>query len=58
MVRFGVGVMGVLIMLFFEIGIMLKGWGLSPVNWGWIIGGHVAIIVLGGIVRLLMENIK
>jgi len=40
-------VLGTAIGTAFWILALIKGWGLEPVNWWWIIGGGVGGIVLG-----------
>lgn len=32
-----------------SIAIMIYGWGLTPENWWWIIGGYAAVVVLSSI---------
>ena len=34
-----IGVLSVLVMIF--------GWGIEPVSWGWIVGGYLATAVIG-----------
>ncbi len=32
--------------------VMIYGWGLQPVSWGWIVGGGIASVVLGAIFQM------
>lgn len=35
---------------------MIYGWGLTPVNWGWIAFGYVSVCVLPAIQLLLTDK--
>lgn len=35
---------------------MIIGWGLQPQNWGWIIGGNVAVMAIAGLSGALAKS--
>ena len=41
-----VGLLMLVLIVGLSIAIMIYGWGLTPVNWWWIILGYLAVMVL------------
>lgn len=52
MTKFLLSLIGFLISIALGIAIMINGWGLEPVSWGWIVGGGVGASLLGAIFQL------
>ena len=37
--------------------IMIYGWGLTPVSWGWVVGGWFFSIIVAGFLQYASKNI-
>lgn len=37
--------------------IMIYGWGLTPVSWGWIIFGHIFTVGMGATLQLAAKQL-
>ena len=53
MIRFLFSFLGLVFVFIMGILIMMFGWGLEPVSWGWIIGGGLCSIFLGALFNSL-----
>lgn len=58
------GAMGVLLYLISAVIIwvggilvMIYGWGLTPVSWGWIIFGNIGIVLMAAILQTAAKSI-
>lgn len=52
MLKFVMHLLGYFVTIGLSICIMIFGWGLTPISWGWIIGGGIAGSVLGAVIAL------
>ena len=52
MIKFLLSLIGFGIAFGLSILVMIYGWGLQPVSWGWILGGGLVSALLGGLFQL------
>ena len=52
MTRFLLSMVGFGIAIGLGILILIHGWGLQPVSWGWIVGGGIGSAILGAMFQL------
>ena len=52
MIRFLLSMIGFFVSIGLGILILINGWGLEPVSWGWIIGGGIAASLLGALFQI------
>lgn len=52
MTKFLLSLIGFGIAIGLGILVMIYGWGLQPVSWGWIVGGGVGSALLGAVFQL------
>jgi hypothetical protein len=38
--------------------IMIYGWGIQPVSWGWIILGHLVVVTVAATLQFAAKNIN
>lgn len=50
--KFLLSIVGFAIAIATTILVMIHGWGLEPVSWGWIIGGGVVGSIIAGLFQL------
>ena len=51
--RFLFSIIGFIFLFVIGVLVMISGWGLEPVSWGWIIGGGLCSAFLGAIFNSL-----
>jgi hypothetical protein len=52
MTKFLLGLVGYGVAIGMSILVMIHGWGLQPVSWGWIIGGGISGSFIGALFTL------
>lgn len=52
MTKFFLSLIGFFLAIGIGIAVMIYGWGLQPVSWGWILGGGIGGALVGALFQL------
>jgi len=56
MTKFVFHLLGMAVAIGLGIAVMIHGWGLNPVSWGWVIWGSIGSAFIGAIISLGGES--